>query len=466
MPSGTSPHRRRHAALLAVAALTLGGCFVPGPTSTIDRPADPVVLTGADVSTLIGTAPNDIVAFRNTPEEGWIQVPVQVDERAVVNLATVYHKASPGLTNVLTYTDPNTWTGPDPDPTLDANDEIAFMARDAGGRPKPFSEPAGVMTGTGVEVRVVDLQSKTVGAVYLFERSGTLDPGAGQQYVDYQFSLASGDYKTTYRLTNGPNPESSRVTTPYYSHHFSDRWLSDEIEVTAPGASGIDILDRHKNLFGPGACGRSEDTFDAAEGAFIVNKSGPVRAIRSYIGANSGPNTQREHIFYDQREDIHTYLRVHAIPGVMDFFDYSPAASGMTYSNDRNPAGVTIDGNPDTLADGSAPQWEMVDGSQGSMIVIPGLTTSYAPATTTGYYLDDSTPATTQCTGDSAAYGSSGSWITNQIPCTDPDLGCTDTLTSSRILWFGSPGKTPADAERARTHVEQPLRVLTAPWRA
>ena len=60
---------------------------------------------------------------------------------------------------------------------------------------------------------------------------------------------------------------------------------------------------------------RSEDTFNDAEGAFIANKSGPVRAIRSYIGANSGPLTVRQHVFYERREDITTYLRVHAIPG-------------------------------------------------------------------------------------------------------------------------------------------------------
>jgi hypothetical protein len=66
--------------------------------------------------------------------------------------------------------------------------------------------------------------------------------------------------------------------------------------------------------------------------------------------------------------------------------------------------------------------------------------------TTTGYYPDDSAPSTVQCTGDSAAYGSSGSWITNSIPCTDPDQGCTDTLTSSRTLWFGPPGATAVDA--------------------
>ena len=102
----------------------------------------------------------------------------------------------------------------------------------------------------------------------------------------------------------------------------------------------MDILDRAKAQFAPGNCGRSEDTFNDAEGAFIANKSGPVRAIRSYIGANSGPLTQREHIFYERREDIRTFLRVHAIPGIMDYFDYSPAASGMTYKNNVNTGGV------------------------------------------------------------------------------------------------------------------------------
>ena len=130
--------------------------------------------------------------------------------------------------------------------------------------------------GSGQQLRVIDLTDNSVGAVYLFRRNGTLDPGAGKHYVQYDFSLASGDYKTTYRFADGPNPENSRVTTPYYSHHFGDRWQSDELEITAPGASGVDILDRHKNLFAPSNCGRSEDTFDDAEGAFVVNKVGPV----------------------------------------------------------------------------------------------------------------------------------------------------------------------------------------------
>ena len=145
------------------------------------------------------------------------------------------------------------------------------------------------------------LDGKTKRAwIYLFKRSGNLSPGAGKQFVNYDFNLLSGNYKTTYKLQDGPNPENSTVTTPYYTDHFSDRWLNDQLKVTTAGSSGVDILDRAKAQFAPGNCGRSENTFNDAEGAFIANKSGPVRAIRSYIGANSGPLTQREHIFYEQ----------------------------------------------------------------------------------------------------------------------------------------------------------------------
>ncbi len=46
-----------------------------------------------------------------------------------------------------------------------------------------------------------------------------------------------------------------------------------------------------------GTAAAAGHTFSAAEGAFIVNKSGPVRALRAYIGANSGPYTGRLHVF-------------------------------------------------------------------------------------------------------------------------------------------------------------------------
>src|SRR5205823_5847017 len=131
--------------------LAFGSCA--SPSVPLNRPADPVVLTGADVPSLAGIPPNALIAFRYAG--GWQQIPVQVDERAVLDYGLVYHNGASGIT-ALNYTDPNTWAGPDLDPTLDANDEIAFMANDAGGLAPGAAEPPGVVSGSGVELTISD----------------------------------------------------------------------------------------------------------------------------------------------------------------------------------------------------------------------------------------------------------------------------------------------------------------------
>ena len=366
----------------------------------LNRPADPVVLTGALVPALSGVAPGDVVAFRWTG--GWQQVPVQVDERRAQSFGTIYNTSPTefGGFSTLVYADPGTYAGADPNAAFDGDDELVFMARDAAGATGATAGPAGTLPGSGVQLAISDpLDPGALGYVYLFESDGSLDAAAGHQYVDYQFDLLSGPYLTTYDFADGPNPEDSSVVTPYYERHFSDRWLEDVLRVKAGAATGADILDRHKNLFSPGFCGRSEDTFNDAEGAFIINKSGPVRALRSYIGANSGPLTQREHAFYERRQDVRTFLRVHAIPDVMDFYDYSAAASGMTYYNTLNTGGVVIDGVPDAPALGAF-TWELITGAQGTLVNAGSIITTIPGFTYTSYYLDDSTPSTTP--GDAA----------------------------------------------------------------
>ncbi len=441
--------------------------------STLDRPADPVVLTGADVPALVGSDPGDVVAFRY--EGGWVQIPVQVDERDVKDFCDVYGIASgvgrlagqafgvPCGQTTLMYTDTGTFTGPDSDTSLDSDDEIVFMAKDAGGVGPAIPPPSNTVPNTGVEVMITDsLDAGAAGYVYLYRSDGSLDPGAGQQYVTYAFNLNSGSYLTTYNPLNGPNPENSSATTAYYAHHFSDRWITDELQITAGLSTGVDILDRHKAQFAPDVCGRHEDTFANGEGAFIVNKSGPVRALRAYVGANSGPLTQREHVLYERRQDIRTYLRVHAIPGVMNFFDYSPAASGMTYYNDLNTSGVAIDGSPETPAAG-ATSWEMVEGVQGSLVMAGSFSTNIGGFASTSYYLDDSTPPVAQCTGDAFAYGSSGAWVNVGIPCTDPALACSDFLNTTRIMYYGGPGVTVTDAAGLAAEANAPLTYTISP---
>ncbi len=434
----------------------LSGC-------AFQRPEDPVVLNGSDVPRLIGVPPGKVLAFRQLNGQ-WQQVPVQVDERAMIDLGTVYDEPANGV-ELMSYTDPGTFAGPDPDPTLDGNDEIAFMGIDGGTEAEPGSHPSGVIAGSGEEVRFHDsVGDPTDTFIYLYRQTGNLDQGAGRPYVDYDFNLLSGEYKSTYRLQDGPNPEDSTVETAFYSRHFSDRWASDGLRIKTPGASGVDILDRHKNLFAPGVCGRSEDTFDDAEGAFIVNKGGPVRAIRTYIGANSGPLTARQHIFYERREDITTTLRVHAIPGVMDFFDYSPNATGMVYRSDADPRGATIDGEPDDVNAGRI-GWETVDGSQGGLSIVHRVETDIPNFDSTSYYLDDRTPTSTgaekQCTGDNAAYGSSGVFVNQGIPNTDPRSAPFKSLADERTIFYELPGKT--DGPRRATQIDVPMDVSVEP---
>jgi hypothetical protein len=431
---------------LAAVALTVTGC-------TLNRPEDPVVLSGSQLPALSSVAAGDVVAFRWV--NSWDQVPIQVDERKSVNFQTVYNNAVSANFTTTVYADPNTFTGADANANVDGDDEVVFMAKDVGlEAPGDAGTPGGVVAGSGVKVKVRTTLGGTTrdGWIYLYRRSGGLSPGAGEQYVNYSFGLTSGDYKTTYKLADGPNPENSTVSTPFYVDHFSDRWLNDQLKVKAGDATEVDILDRAKATLGPGNCGRSEDTFDDAEGAFIVNKSGPVRAIRSYIGANSGPLTQREHVFYEQREDIRTFLRVHAIPGPWDFFDYSSAASGMTYRNNLNTGGVTIDGVPDTPVDGQL-TWESVDGPQGGLSMVHTVQTDISPFTSSSHYLDDSTPgagAETQCTGDAQAFGESGPWLNLSLPNTDPRSSPFKSLTSTRTIYFEAPGAANGAARAAQ----------------
>lgn len=446
-----------------LATLLLTGCE-RRDLPTVQRPDDPVVLSGAEVPSLAHVVPERVVAFRFV-YGGWQQIPVQVDERALVDLGTVKHLAPVGVTT-LQYTDPTTWTGVDPDPALDADDEIAFMAADAWGQARSIdddqfgvhydlAEPGHVVAGSGVEVEIHDpLADDARSWVYLFESDGTLDPAAGRRYVDYEFALASGDYKSTYKIDGGPNPESSVVSTGSYSNDFADRWITNTLRITRGGATGVDILDRHKSGFA-GLCGRTEQTFASGPGAFVANKSGPVRAIRSYLGANSGPYTQRDHLMYASRQVMVTHLRVHAVPPLRDWLDYSPAASGLTYSNSNLPDGVTIDGVPDAVPTAPA-SWEMVRGGAGALVSVPRVEASFSPALKQ-YYSDTVTPTETQCTGDAYEYGASGTLVDQTVPCTDPLQGCTDWLRTTRTITFVDPDSTSADAERLAAQADAPL---------
>jgi hypothetical protein len=389
---------------------------------------------------------------------------VQVDERDQRDPGTISNTSLTGF-RLLCYTDPNTFTGPDTNATVDADDEIVFMAKDTGQKPIIFSEPQGVLLDTGVEVTVGDPLSggQDAGYIYLFQSNGALSSSAGKKYVDYTFSLKAGDYKTKYDTVRGRNPEDSWAGSAYYKHHFSERWVNDALHNYL--GSGVNQWDRDKVQFQPGDCIRTEETFCNGGGSFVVNKSGPVRAIRSYFGANSGPYTQREHLFYERRQDVTTYLRVHEISGVMTYIDYNTnGGKGLKYYNNLNTAGVVIDGKADRVNLGGL-AWELVTGPPGSEVIVHRLDTNIPGLPVTSYYLDNTRPRDRQCTGDAYAYGSSGPRISGTIASTDPRVS-PYTLSSTRIFYYEPPNMTVAAAEQRYSFATNPLTITTAPWRA
>jgi hypothetical protein len=293
-----------------------------------------------------------------------------------------------------------------------------------------------------------------------------LDPGAGADYVDYRFELASGSYLSSYLRRNGPNPEVSTVETRSYRIGFADRWFETDWEILAGASSGVDVLEGNRNRFAPDVCVRSNATFAADEGAFVANIDGPVRAIRSYVGANSGPLTQRTHLLYRDHEEVSTDLRVHAIPGIMDLLDYGDGALGMSYHSSSAAAGVPIDRVPDPSIGTAVPTWEYVTGAQGSVLTAVRLSTNVEGGLTGGtrwFYEDAAPSAFPQCWGDVHATATHGVHIAVGIPNTDPRLESASNLRSTRINRFAPPGMNPTVADAWAAQIDAPLLVAVDP---
>jgi len=411
-----------------------------GQVSSLNRPKDPVVLSGTILSKFSSLNPADIVGFKYV-QGVWTQIPIQVDERVWLDIVTPYgpiasitgSPLSPANPKIYFYCDPSTYTGADPTPTFDNDDELVFMAQDAGGQFTGTAYPVGVVAGTKEQITITDPLGG-VGYVYLFQHAGNLEPSANRKYVNYSSNLTSTAGFPANKT--GVNTEITTISTANYSWHFSAEWVSDELKLLT--GNNTDILDRYKNFFADGKCIRDEDMFSGRENAYVTCKAGPVRVIRSYMGAVSGPFTQRTHFFYQGRHDVATDLRVHNIASIYDAFDYNPAANNMVYRNNLNPNGVIVNGTTDKVTRGDI-VWEQVSGTPGTISIVHSRATNLtaAEATFTSYYDDNKKRPASNCTGDGQAWGTSGVGVNflNSTVCTDPlESGCGVASPNYRTL--------------------------------
>ncbi|OZC03473.1 hypothetical protein BSZ36_11060 [Rubricoccus marinus] len=442
--------------------LTLALALLSQPAPGADPDPRPVVLTGADAPALLGAAPASVRAF--AMRDGVLTpIPVQVDERFVYDLAVVYAGLAPedcprrnwcedlaGHVVELGYADPDTHVGLDPDVTLDADDEIALMLAD-------FGPPVDVIASGAVEVAVTAatfpaLASGETRYAYLFAAPEAWMGDAPEPHVAYAPAFARGEYLATYdragehpprfmsslygypsRQRPASNPETTTLTTAHYAVGFSDRWIMDELRIDG----GPDILDVDMVAFGPGVCQRTPYTASLSEGGFLVNRSGPVRAIRRVVGFNSGPLAELQWTFYARYAESRASLRVHRVPGVMNFLDLMPAMHGAVYRSASTPGGALIDGRIDPSVGDAFPSWEIVRGPLAAYAVRHEVSArGFSPRLTTAYR-DERQPSVMACLHDREYVGAHGVWVRSKIPNTDPRLGDPAAISLSRRFVFG-----------------------------
>ncbi|HEX4871887.1 MAG TPA: hypothetical protein VFV27_06190 [Nevskiaceae bacterium] len=340
----------------------------------------------------------------------WQEIPVQVDERQPYFLANAnsdfafYSSVDQELNYVW---DIENWArtqgvcraeydaGPDtplrnrglpaatrdPVPGLDHDDELVFMARDAGELPAPGSRPAEVPADApALTVLLNDpLLPGPPRAVLLVRKPGGSRFLGRAHYVDYRrdrnadqwidrsfFADEDPEKLGTSNTGYGSNlsgtvcadprdPATARessdrfprdgltVSTERYRWRATGRWMVRDIRIAKPALSaegrpvyGRDLIDRWKGR----AFQQSPDSVVSLVGfedeqvnwegnsTLLGERCGPVRCMRTVWGADSGTNVTKTETFYRDAITYRYRVRVHPIPsdGLYTSWDYNRSA--------------------------------------------------------------------------------------------------------------------------------------------
>jgi hypothetical protein len=206
---------------------------------TLARVVDPVVATGADLPQLIGAPANDIrvFAFREGRAE---VIPFQIDQRDshgnwvwdVVyrkRFAFIDEDAGTGLKREPRRHGRGTVDDQDPrgQALLDANDELVFMAADAGDR-----EPAArrlLEAETLLEMELSESGRDARAWVYIAGYKRSPPPLATTRYMHY-------------------DALDRQVTTPVYGFHFSDDHMALIHDLSVNGVTIVDRIRIHGEI--------------------------------------------------------------------------------------------------------------------------------------------------------------------------------------------------------------------------
>lgn len=423
-----------------LAAVLVAAAILPSNAAaqTAARDVEPVIVTGAKVPTwsgpaasvvcipgppqsrdahngtfvtppAIGIPVNEIAAYKW--DGAFVEIPVQVDQLYPYclsnNHSETFGQYYSGTDQELTYAwDTESWKKtagtctaeypagqgplPDPVPTLDNDDEIVFMASDAGAQ-APLSAilPLGTID---VQLVVISdpLDPATLRFVYLVRKLGGSSFNSSNGYVSYvrdanadewidRNSFAGGDPQQLGSSNAGYGPNISgpvcfpalhdstdrfprdgvTVETDTYQWYASGRWMVREMHVAKPNQPGVygpDLIDRWKGRAFQQApdstislVGFEDEQVNwEANAALLGERRGPVRAIREVWGADSGTNVTNTETYYRDEITYRYHVRVHPIPpdGLYTSWDYNRGVAS-TYYNTIKTDGVAIDGEND-----------------------------------------------------------------------------------------------------------------------
>jgi hypothetical protein len=371
-------------------------------TVSLDRPYEPVILKGKSFpaySYNVAKVDQHFLFKYNSFEDTWEQIPLQIDEVEPV----------PGdTTGKTSYFVPG-------DGLLDDQDELVFMAVDAGDKApaNKWLNDASSLGFMRYEIELVDpLAAASKGYVYLYRSTTWQNSPALKDYVRY--------------IAAPPNTGKDIILGQSYHEGHLPNGISDTLWVpVSAGGSGVDFLDRLKlrvqiklGFF----------TFNITENDFnYVNvkfRDGRVRIIRELTERINTINIEVPLLikYYGYSAIFSTALDLSSISGVSllrQSFDFQSNVTGAKWYNQNIFKPVIVDGSPDNLPNDSlavvtAPNlnWCMLSGAPGSYVNIFSIPAGLGSSQR--FYYRDAPSGTndgTNDTGDNMSFGDSGLWI-------------------------------------------------------
>lgn len=348
----------RFSGLILLAAILAAPAPHAGPQSrSLTRSEDFILLTGAEVPSLLDSDPHDLHLYAYGPS-GFRAVPFQVDK----------------LDSDGRYVLPNeTIRDPLRDGTrLDSNDELVFMIRDAGDR-----RPEGLWVdgaARGLELELLDPLDGGRAWAYLFERPGKKPPQTAD-YISYreegnqQFIISDNFQYFAWLDAQGPHLLKTRRPDGSWGRDILEGQKLGMVAELLQGAIPVwvpegDISKRHIGVI-----------------------DGPVRLIRGEMTfANVkviGLNFITETFFIDYFNGRVSPMKVNLPFSVSKMFlnvefyqcfRFNDAVHGSVFRSSANPDGILLDGIPDPDVDesGDNTYWE-VRGPEGFQVDIVDL---------------------------------------------------------------------------------------------